>query len=321
MKTTMKQIATAFFFGVCLLGTLLPVRSQETQVERRHTKKKAEIPDQLQVKPGTRIANPEFIRRLADPELNLEFARRYPDPTQRLQAAQALADQFCTDLNISISLGSDAQGCYMDVTYMHTYTYGPGTNAFWLPHGIYVDMCPGVQITSAQVLSGAWFTGATFGSNPSVSPWNAVWWVKQPSNPSDYSNIIPSGQTLTVRLRVPAFCAGTSCVVTVRELTGWAYPNYVNFWSCQQQNTIIIQSIAYSIGPDTSVCTGSATTICITPTPPPGAQVTWYKYTGTPCPPANCLTSPPWQAGSSWQQAQVGGNCYNTNILRPVARQ
>lgn len=267
--------------------------------------------------------NPKFAETFADPKLNPEFARKYPNPTQRVKAAQTVADQICKDFIVNASGGSDAQGCYLDLTITHTYTYdASSTNPAYLYHGIYIEMCPGMQITAPpQVLPAtgapwsAWLSGATFGSNPAGSPpWNAIWWTR-PVNL--FNNIIPSGQPLSLRLRIPNFCTASSCTFKVQELTGfWAYPNNTNGWSCERDFTIPVISSPYSIGPDISVCNGEARTLCI-PNVPTGAQVTWYAAPpqGSPlsCPPANCSAS---TLPAPWQVAQTGtSNCFNTNIL------
>jgi hypothetical protein len=296
MKTNLKTLGIILIIAIFLIVAIMPIYAQEKK-------------PQFRVKPGEKQTNPEFIKRIADPELNQEFSWRIPDPTARLKEAQALADAFCQNFTTSVSVVSTAQGCFIDVTYSHIYTYVPNTtNACILPHGLYVKVGPQAQIQSATVISGAWLSGVT----PVLSG-NSVYWVKICPGNNNYSNIIPSGQTLTVRIKLASgFCPGSS-TVTVRELTGWAFPDNTQLWSCQQLHTITTPVVNYSIGPDTSVCTGSAFTISVVPPPPPGSTVKWYKYTPTPptqpCPPVSCPIGPPWVL------AQTGGSSFNTNIL------
>ena len=285
--------------------------------------------------PGANVrsrVNPDFVKLLANPKLNPKFAHKYPNPAQRLKAAQTVADADCFNFIASYTKGFDAQGCYIDVTITHNYTFDPNaTNPADVPHGIYIEMCPGMQITSYQVNTGGssgspnaawstWLSGAIFGSTPGSAPWNAIWWTRAVSG---FNNIIPTGQPLVVRLRVPGSCAGTSCVVTVQDLTGYPNPSGPPpyYWKCERSLTILNFSVAYSIAGPSSLClsspTNNAATLSITNPPlPSGAQVSWYwapATSGSPCATPNCSTLP---LGSPWTLAQTGtSNSYNTNIL------
>ena len=296
MKTNLKTLGVISMIVVSLVVSVLPTHGQ----------------DEFRVEPGEKQTNPEYIQRLADPELNPELARRIPDPTARLKEAQTLATGFCENFTTNVSVVSTAQGCFINVTYKNTYTYVTGTtNAFMLPHGLYVEVCPQAQIQSV--------TGGLGGVTPVLSD-NYVYWVKNCPASNNYSNIILSNTTVTASIKLASgFCPG-SCTVTVRELTGWAFPNNPQFWSCEQTHTITTLPVNYSIGPNTSVCYGSALTLSVTRPPfnlppPPGSTVKWYKFTPTPC--TNLCPTATCPIGPTWDLVQTGGfpYKYNTNIL------
>lgn len=305
-------INKAAFFGLSLVVLLLCCGENASGAEKRKPETAKPAPKaQIKVTPVRAETNPEYLKRLADPEFNPELVRPQADPGKRMAAAQTVADQFCQAFTVASAMNTDAQGCYLDLTVTHNYSFASGgTNAFTLPHGFHIKMCPGIKITSVQT-SGAWFAGSTFGSTPSGAPWDEVWWTKACLASGNYSNVIPSGVPLQVRLRIPGLCASTPCPVTVEELTGWAHPNLLQFWSCRVVLPLVVTQPAYSIGPDIQLCKGDATKLTITPAPSATAQVTWYKSPG-PCPPANCAMLP---LGPPWVVDQVGGNEHYTNKL------
>jgi hypothetical protein len=321
MKELTNKVVSLALGLVVLFG--LPAGAAGARQKAKSQRATAQSKKPPEVNVRSRV-NTDFVKLLADPKLNPEFARKYPDPAQRLKAAQTAADADCFSFIASYTNGFDAQGCYIDVTITHNYTFDANaTNPAALPHGIYIQMCSGMQISSYQVLpstGASWLNASIFGSTPSTAPWSAVWWV-QPVN--GFNNIIPTGQPLIVRLRVPGSCAGTSCVVTVQELTGYPNPSGPppNYWMCERSLTILNTPIAYSIAGLSSLClsspTNNAATLSITnPSPPSGAQVSWYWSPATPgsaCPTLNCSMLP---LALPWTLAQTGtSNFYNTNIL------
>ncbi len=295
----MKKIIKAFRI-LSLLVTFFVIKIQTTHAQQLDTK--------TQVIPAQSRTNPEFIKRMADADQNPELAKRMPDADSRLKSAMATADDFCSGINVSFTKISDASGCYLDVTYSHTYTYSSGANPCYLPHGFLIEVCAQAQIQSATVISGAWLSGLT----PVISA-NSVYWVK--SCAANFSNIVPTGQSMTVRIKFAnGFCMGSTCDVQFKELTGWAYPNNLQFWSCQKSDTIRTKAFQLDIGPDTTVCTGSSFGIQM-PVFPPGVSIKWYKYQPVICTDP-CPAPPVCQAATApWVLAQTGGSTCNTNIL------
>lgn len=305
MKTYINISVLVSMFAMLFMAAVMPAQAQEPK-------------PQFRVSPAESRTNPEFVKRLADPEVNPELFKKIPDPTARLKAAQAVADAFCETMNATLSFVTNNQGCFLDVTYSHIYTYASGTNAFTLPHGIYFETCSQL-IESVTVISGAWLNGVT-----AVISGNSVYWAKSCPSASNYSNRIPSGDILIIRIKLATgFCPG-ACQLKIRELNGWAFPNNPLFWTCEKPLDIYLPPslVNYSIGSDTSVCTGQAFNFNVTALPPSlipipqGATVKWYKYTPTLCTDP-CLPAPPCPIpiGSPWVLDQTGGVSYNTNIL------
>jgi hypothetical protein len=260
--------------------------------------------------------NPEYVKRLADPEFNPQL-KSVSDPAERLRIAQATADQSCQTMTVTTVFVATQHECFIEITYKHTYTYSAAsTNAYTLPHGISFQTCT-QPIESVTVISGAWLNGLS----PVISG-NSVYWVKPCTGTSNFSNIIPSGQLLKVRIKLAnGFCPGT-CEFKTRELNGWAFPNATQFWNCEQPYSVSLpaQWVNYSIGGDTSVCSGSAFTLTASSIGfipiPPGATVKWYKFIPVSCtdpcpPPPNCYGT----VAAPWVEDITGSINYNTNIL------
>jgi hypothetical protein len=260
--------------------------------------------------------NPEYVKRLADPEFNPQI-KSVTDPADRLKTAQATADQYCQTMNASMTFVVINNECFIEISYTHTYTYSStSTNAYTLPHGIYFQTCS-QPIESATVISGSWLNGVT----PVISG-NSIYWAKPCAATNNFTNIIPSGQVLKVRIKLAnGFCPGT-CEFKTRELNGWAFPNATQFWNCEQPYSVTLpaQWVNYSIGADTSVCSGSAFTITASSIGfipiQPGATIKWYKFIPVNCtdpcpPPPNCYGT----VAAPWVEDVTGSINYNTNIL------
>lgn len=290
-----------------LLVSVLPTFAQELETK-------------IKVEKVESRTNPDFIKRLADPAFNPELARRIPDANLRLISAQTTTDQYCGSMNASLDFITSNQGCYLEITYSHTYTYNAGsTNANTLPHGLFFETCF-QTIESVSIIQGqAWLSGTT----PVINA-NSVYWVKDCTGDYNYNNIIPSGQTIKIRIKLATgFCPGP-CQIKIRELNGWAFPSDTNFWTCEKTINVNLPPswVNYSIGSDTSVCTGQAFNFNVSALPPSfipipqGATVKWYKYIPNSCtaacPPAPICTIP---VGSPWVLDATSQGSYNTNIL------
>lgn len=227
-----------------------------------------------------------------------------------------------TDLNILVTQGSDALGCYYDVEYRPIWALIAGSlcNINQAPYGFYVEFS-GATISGNPFRTGAWLLSAiqTIGTN-------FVYWNKQPMGVCPLpTNSIPTNQLQKARIRVTP--GSGNVTVTVRELTGGSWPNvwappipsnasgwqspgnlpYSGVWDCGMVSTFSPPPIAYNIGPNTPVCSGTFMVLNLSPVPPAGSTVTWYR-SNTPCPTGN----PP---GAGWTVAQTGGNSYNTNAM------
>lgn len=265
--------------------------------------------------------NPEFIRRLADAELNPGLARRIPDPDARLEEAQALADQFSLAVDSSAELvGCDSLGCCLKVTVTCTYNIPDGWNAHTLPHGIYVKVWPQAEILSSEVISGGWFFGST--KIPDSSN-KFVYWVKNPPGNDNYSRCITSAQVLEIRIRFTGgFCLGNYSAV-VRVLDGRAFDDGPDYWIDEDVLTVSPPIENYNIGENITVCEGKWLTLHVL-NAPAGSTVKWYRYEPSlptdPIPSATCpldlYPGGPWV----WQQTDSnvpppGGSHYNTQPL------
>jgi hypothetical protein len=297
MKTKIKTLKAISIIAMLTIIAVLPVNAQESN-------------PQFRVSPAEASTNRDFINKLADPEFNPALAKKIQDPAERLKSAQAVADASCFDMSTTISVVSNAQGCFLDVTYVHPYTYDPSTNACLLPHGLFVEVCQPIQ--SVSVITGAWLTGVS----PVISG-NYVYFAKScSSSGTNFSYLIPSGQTLTIRIKLMnGFCPGNNCPVLIKEMTGVPY-NQIGWWSCLRTHNIPISVSSASIGIDASICTGNSLMLNMVPPPPPGTIVKWYKYIPTsctsPCPtaPVSCPIGSPWGA-----PVLTGVGSYPTNIL------
>ena len=288
MKKNLKTPRIISLFAILFMVAALPNYAQQPDA-------------QFQVSKAETRTNPEFTQRFTD-------------------AGNRSATDFCLYFTTNVSVVNDGQNCFLDITYSNTYTYVPGTtNACFLPHGLYVEICPQAEIVSATVVSGAWLSGVT----PVISSGsgNNVYWAKPcPTAGDNYSNRIPSGSPpLIVRIKLASgFCPGAgNCSVIVREMSGVPYPQTA-WWSCQRTQNIVTTAGTLSIGSNTSICTGNSLTINANfgGPPPPGTIIKWYKYTTPtlctdPFIPTPTCPIPP----SQWLLDQTGGTSYNTNIL------
>ncbi len=220
--------------------------------------------------------------------------------------APSVQTDYCNQLTINVTPGPDSLGCYFDVELTQIWSAASGCNINDLPHGLYVAFSGATTINSVQILQGAWFTATPAASQSPFT--NSVYWTKQPAGTcTNATNSIPSGQLLKVRIWVTT--VPNPVTVTVRELTGWSWPTDPSKWNCEKVFTFPAPQVNYSIGPNTSVCSGSAMAINLSPAPPTGSTVTWYQLpSNAPCPTVNPPASP-------WVLAQTGGTSFNTNIL------
>jgi hypothetical protein len=232
----------------------------------------------------------------------------------------AMSVQSQTDYVFNETLGSDATGCYWDVTFQWSCTQNNSTNPylFSLPHGIRLTVT-GATITAPtpalNVTSGAWTS--TFTSLSST----AVRWLNAPIGtdtavpcPGPLNGaIIPYGPAMiTIRVYIsPSFGAQT---INVETLDGYGNP------SNGDVKTVPAPVIPTATPDDPSICEGKTTWIRLIPAVPSPTKIKWYKWTATncddSCPPAPTTNPPgaPWVAMNS-NPPQVGFNNVPTNKL------
>jgi len=247
---------------------------------------------------------------------------------------QKAMTSFTTNPDFTISRGFDTKGCYYDITFKPVWSVSgaPSSglcNVNLLPAGFNVEFT-GTTISSVSYSSSPWSTTAPLPTQmpASVSGSSYVYWNKAPIgncwSTGSATNSIPSNQTQSVRIRVnPATAPVVN--VAVRELKGdswppgWISPGplgwnnspFAQYWDLGMDTTFT-NSCNYSIGPDMSVCSGTATIFSISPVPASPATVTWYKYT-PPNASAACPSTNPFSP--LWQVDQTGGPTYNTNAI------
>ncbi|MES2276362.1 MAG: hypothetical protein V4592_10090 [Bacteroidota bacterium] len=233
------------------------------------------------------------------------------------------------DLNINVTQGSDAQGCFYDVEYkpIWSLTASQFCDINQAPHGFYVEFS-GATIASSPIRTGAWLAGAV--QTPASPTGNFVYFNKQPAGTCPLpTSAIPSGQLQKARIRINP---GTGPVtVVVRTLIGQSWPNtwappipanaagwlppgnqpYSGVWDCGTSFIFTPPTQNYNIGTNTSVCSGAFATLNLSPAPPAGSQVTWYRSgTNIACP-----STTPWDVAGWGTAAQTSGNSFPTNAL------
>lgn len=257
---------------------------------------------------------------------NAAFGQKMRSHTEELRMA---SNCVYTDYNITATQGADAQGCYYDIAFNLLWTAGTmsGCNQNDLPHGVCVEFT-GTTITSTGAPITAWISGAI--RNPaSVLGSNFVYWTKQPLGTcTTLVNEIPNNVPQNVRIRVGPATGPVNVYVKILSGNSWTSASpptwvppanqsdwtaislpYRNYWLCGMDYTFNPPSITYNIGPNTSVCSGTFMVLNLSPAPPAGSTVTWYR-SNTPCPSVN-----PWDVAGWGAPAQIGGNSYNTNAM------
>lgn len=231
------------------------------------------------------------------------------------------------DYNFAVTMGYDDQlGCFFDIESMPLWTYTPGGGQIChpeqLPHGLYIELT-GATINSTTINNdfilwpgNPWLVGST--QTPvSVSGSNYVYWNRKPepvgADCSNATSPIPSNQLKTVRVYVQL--QSSPVTVTVANLigaawpAGWSPPLPIGYIDCGWIFTFSEPVINYSIGPDQDVCANEFLQLTLTPPPPAGSKVYWYKSHTVPCP-----VFDPDNLGLLWL-GPYQGNGLNTNAL------
>ena len=228
------------------------------------------------------------------------------EKSQRTSMRMDFCADFVNNTNstlVTAILDHDDGGCFIRIDYFHAYSTS-GLPPKFYPHGLEIVLTNATFTTPAGFVSGAWFPAPTFSTT-------SIRW-KKTYVPGPVNHIPPS-TPLIIKKYISITPGASSVTVDLHELTGHLPgTSGIDDRFCFKDFSFTKEAKNYSIGLDNSVCTGSFTTICISPSPSPTAQITWYKYTGTipPCPTTTPLST-------SWvvDGGGIGADCYNTQRL------
>lgn len=135
-------------------------------------------------------------------------------------------------------------------------------------------------------------------------------WKKSFAAGNPPPNAILPNTPLTIKKYITVTPGATSIAIRLYELNGDnPGTTFQDRALCFKDYTGTIPPQTFSIGQSFSVCSGAYSTLSLSPVPPAGSMVTWYKANGANCP----ATSPDLSAWGT--PAQVAGNTYNTGQL------
>lgn len=184
-----------------------------------------------------------------------------------------------------------AGGCGYQLAISQTYTTTPPVH---VPKGVRVTTQSPVTFQSVLSLTSMTQSPATVPNGATTVQWNTNTQLPNGSGSQPLANILLN----------PNGVSPQHLLVEWLDEDGVTMCRATLDLDCPCRN-------ATAVAPPQDICEGQTATVTLSPTPLPGAQVTWYKATA-PCPapiPSNGTPT------TGWTVAQIGGNTCNTNQL------